>query len=319
MQRKIMQRKIGGHVSASGGLAKAVERANDIGANCLQLFSGSPRVWKRKDLSEFDTSKMFSKQNELSVEPIFTHSLYLINLATDKPELLEKSFNALKYDLEFDSLINGSGIVVHLGSHQGRGWESVREQVAEQIYKLLNATSKDSTFLIENSAGQNGKLCSDLSEIRWLIDRVSQIDEKFGDKEKLDEEKIFLAGKKLPIVENIHSRLGWCFDTCHAHAAGYYLGENPRSIIGMSAIEAITENKLWKELKCIHVNDSRDDFSSGRDRHENLGTGKIPTEDFQHFLNFEKVKNIPLIIEVPGFKNEGPDKENIEILKSYCS
>ena len=127
-------RKVGAHVSASGGLHKAVERAKDIGANCVQLFSGSPRVWKRKSLAEIDTKKMFSKQKELSISPVFTHALYLVNLASDKPELLRKSFDTLQYELEFDSHIEGAGIIVHLGSHQGRGWDAVKEQVAK-VYR----------------------------------------------------------------------------------------------------------------------------------------------------------------------------------------
>ena len=290
-----MKRKIGAHVSASGGLGKAIERAHKIGANCAQIFSGSPRVWKRKDLSAFDVETMFSKQKELGVKPIFTHSLYLANLATDKPDLLRKSFDALKYDLEFDSLIKGSGIIVHIGSHTGRGWEAVKEQVADQILKLLEATPKDSTFLIENSAGQKGKLCSDLAEIRWLIDTVT---------DNIDKET--------------SKRLGWCFDTCHAHAAGYSLGKSSESLIEKNVIDDIYDFDLWESLKCIHVNDSRDDFDSGRDRHANLGEGNISKEALKHFVNHEKVKEIPLLLEVPGFDGKGPDAKNIEYLNFIC-
>lgn len=300
-----MNRKIGAHVSASGGLENAIERAHAIGANCAQIFSGSPRVWKRTELAKFDTKKMFSKREELNVEPIFTHSLYLINLASDKSDLLRKSFDVLQYDLQFDSLIQGSGIVVHLGSHQGRGFEAVREQVAEQIAKLLETTPEDSTFLIENSAGQNGKLCSDLSEIRWLIDRV----------EVLLVSTVPGDSGAVPLI----SRLGWCFDTCHAHAAGYLLGESQGSLISKSAISEITRLKLWEALKCIHVNDSRDDFASGRDRHENLGKGTISQDDLHYFVNFEEVVNIPLILEVPGYEGTGPDAENIEYLRKLCN
>ncbi len=294
-------RKIGAHVSASGGLDKAVERAHEIGANCAQIFSGSPRVWKRTDLTKFDPKKMFSKRKELNVEPIFTHSLYLINLASDNPDLLRKSFEVLQYDLQFDSLIGGSGIVVHLGSHQGRGFEIVREQVAEQIAKLLETTPESSTFLIENSAGQNGKLCSDLSEIRWLIDRVEVLLSSTG-------------SGTIPAI----SRLGWCFDTCHAHAAGYSLGESQGSLISKSAITEITRLDLWETLRCIHVNDSRDDFDSGRDRHENLGKGNISQVDLAYFVNYIEVVNIPLILEVPGYEGNGPDMENITYLRKVC-
>lgn len=284
-----MKRKIGAHVSASGGLDKVIERAHAIGANCAQIFSGSPRVWKRKPLTDFDTKKMFSKIKKLNVEPIFTHSLYLINLASDNPDNLRKSFEVLQYDLQFDSMIKGSGIIVHLGSHTGRGWNSVKVQVAQQIRNLLESTPKDSTFLVENSAGQKGKLCSDLEEIRWLLDEVN-------------------GGK----------RLGWCMDTCHAHAAGYSLSANQGSLISKNIIEEITRLNLWDSLKCIHVNDSKDSFDSGRDRHENLGKGNIPKEDLRAFLNNKNVVNIPLLVEVPGYDGGGPDAPNIEYLKKLC-
>lgn len=317
-----MKRLIGAHVSASGGLGKAIERAHKIGANCAQIFSGSPRVWKRKDLATVDTDSMFSKQKELGVKPIFTHSLYLANLATDKPELLVKSFNALKYDLEFDSLIKGSGIIVHIGSHTGRGWDAVKEQVAEQIAKLLEVTPKDSTFLIENSAGQKGKLCSDLMEIRWLMDRVvglvglkSKLEIGFVEKDETGES----GGVGETSEKSFENRLGWCFDTCHAHAAGYSLGTEMRSLTGKLAIEEISKLNLWDTLKCIHVNDSRDDFDSGRDRHANLGEGNIPVEDFEYFVNYKEVKGIPLLLEVPGEDKKGPDAGNIKKLQGFCS
>jgi len=271
-------RYIGAHVSASGGLEKAVERAKAIGCNCLQLFSGSPRVWKRKDLAEVSVSKMSSLRVESHFGPVFTHSLYLINLASPNPELLEKSLRVLKYDMAFDSKIGGSGIVVHLGSHLGAGWEAVREGVAAAIREIIAESPDDATFLIENSAGQKGKLCSDLAEIAWLIEEISS------------------------------PQLGWCFDTCHAHAAGYSL---------MTVGDEITRLGLWEHLKCIHVNDSRDDFDSGRDRHDNLGQGNIGVDNFRYFLNLPEVLDIPLVIEVPGLEGGGPDAANIEVLKGY--
>ena len=293
-----MSRKIGAHVSASGGIEKSVDRAVAIGANCLQLFSGSPRVWRRVPLDSHDIEKLFSKQRESGIKPIFTHSLYLVNLASEKPEQLKKSIDVLTYDMAFDALVKGSGIIVHLGSHQGRGWDVVKNQVAESIAKIVKASPKESTFLIENSAGQKGKLCSELSEIRWLLDELKK-----------------LLGKQA-------EQVGWCFDTCHSFAAGYYLGEHKRlpekeaKHQARSLIEEITRLRLWKSLKCIHVNDSRDSFAAGRDRHANLGEGNIPHEDLVYFLNLDQVQDIPLILEVPGLDKKGPDAENIQRLQN---
>jgi len=96
------------------------------------------------------------------------------------------------------------------------------------------------------------------------------------------------------------------------------LGKEPKSLYFKSVLEEITRLKLWDDLKCVHVNDSRDDFGSGRDRHENIGFGNIPTEDFKYFLNYKEVLEIPLLLEVPGLDKNGPDAHNIAILKDYC-
>jgi deoxyribonuclease-4 len=294
-----MQRLIGAHVSAAGGIDKAIERAQAIGCNCVQVFSGSPRVWARSPLDKIDTQKVFAKQAELLVTPIVTHSIYLLNLASENPDLVRKSTEALTYDLHFDSLVKGGGVVVHLGSHQGRGWEPVKDQVVEKLSFILAQTPDNSTLLIENSAGQQGKLTSDLQEIRWLLDQV-----------------------KSP-------RLGWCLDTCHAHANGYALGSvmKTRALTGETKVtpkdfdlaETITQLDLWSALKVIHVNDSRDEFASGRDRHANLNDGLIPTEDLRHFLNLPQLAHVPLILEVPGLKDEGPDAENVQRLKALVT
>lgn len=281
------ERRIGGHVSAAGGLDKAIERAAAIGANCVQVFSGSPRVWARSPLEKVDTAKVFSKQQELSINPIFTHTIYLTNVASDNPNLVQKSAEVLKYDLQFDSLVKGSGVVVHLGSHQGRGWEAVKEQTARVIAEVLQNTPADSHLLIENSAGQQGKLCSDLSEVRWLFDAVKS------------------------------TRLRWCLDTCHAWCAGLSLGKVGRD--GQkTAIEVIEELDLADKLTLVHVNDSRDPFASGRDRHANLGDGEIPPAELAYFLTHPFIKDKPLVLEVPGIEGDGPDAENIQRLRTLA-
>ncbi len=296
------KRLIGAHVSSAGGYHKAIERAATIGCNCVQVFSGSPRGWQRPELVAIDLDKLCTKQRELSVEPIITHALYLINLTADKPEVLTKSIQTLKKELEFDAHINGGGVVVHLGSHLGNGWERVRAALVTRLVQVLEQTPEKSRLLIENSAGQQGKLCSDLAEIRWLMDQL----EKIGS---------FVS----------KGRLGWCFDTCHAWAAGYYLGSQlPEQVAGKngnlgSAVEAIAQFDLWSTLKVIHVNDSRDPFASGRDRHANIGEGTIPQAELAHFLNLPELLQIPIITEVPGFDGNGPDAENINRIRSYLT
>lgn len=277
-------RRIGAHLSTAGGVDKAVERAHAIGANALQVFSGSPRVWQRTPLERIDAPTVKAAQEKLNVTPIFTHALYIINLASDNPDLVQKSINALKHDLTFDAHIGGAGVIVHLGSHQGRGFESSRQQVAKAIQEILLDTPPDSHFLIENAAAHNGKVAGRLEEIAWLLQEVSS------------------------------TRLGWCFDTCHGFAAGYSLAVGKES-----ALTVMADLSLFDSLKCIHVNDSRDPFNSGRDRHENIGDGHIPTQDLQAFLLDSRLKDIPCITETPGLDGNGPDAENIRRIQSLVA
>lgn len=303
-----MTRKVGAHIGGADGLAGAVAKAAKMGCNAMQIFSGSPRIWQRRSIEAVVTKEYFDAREKLGVAPVVTHALYLVNLASDKPENLEKSFASLKYELEFDAAIQGGGVVVHVGSHQGRGWESARDQVVQLIGDLLQATPENSCFLIENAAGQNGKVGDDLKEVKEILERVE------------DRGKFVSKG-----------RIGWCLDTCHAHASGYYLGDvapdltftgksekdmkNSHRRGALSARETITVQGLWDTLKCVHVNDSKDPFGSGRDRHQNLGDGLIPQADMKVFLRLPEVQAVPLILEVPGIDEEGPDAENVQRLK----
>jgi len=315
-------RKIGAHVSASGGIDKAIERAAAIGADCVQVFAGSPRLWKRLPLESVDVDKLFAKCKELSVSPVFTHSLYLVNFASDNSELLAKSIAAVKNDMAFDSLVKGSGVVVHLGSHLGKGWDAVKEQVKQAIITVLNETPADSCLLIENSAGQNGKLCSDLSEIKWLLDEIEK------------DKKYVSTG-----------RLGWCFDTCHGWAAGYWIGSDEQWKSFQKSESLVTASEeaaglfpeppanakksynlyseldrlyLWKNLKLIHLNDSRDIFNSGRDRHDNIQEGLMYQGMLEYCINYAEIITIPIITEVPGEDGEGPDKINVDRIKKLA-
>ena len=286
-------RYVGGHVSCAGGIPTSIGRAVGIGANCLQIFSASPRTWAKKPLEELPIDEFLIAHKEANMGPTFTHAVYLVNFASESRAARKKSVDTLIYDLQFDAAIGGSGVVVHLGSHQGRGWEAVRTQVAQEITTILENTPEHSTFLIENSAGQKGKLSSDLSEIRWLLDAVAS------------------------------PRLGWCLDTCHAFAAGYSFGSEdiPPDNIGKNEprgdlFTQLETYDLFSTLQCIHVNDSKDLFASGRDRHQNIGEGSIPKEWFETLLQRPELKSMSLITEAPGFDGKGPDRENIERIRN---
>ncbi len=270
---------VGAHLSVAGGLNKGVDRAVAIGANGLQIFASSPRSWQPRIINETELQEFKKYAASNNIREIFIHALYLVNLASENKELVQKSKNALINNLKVGHFFNCSGVIVHLGSHLGSGWEAVRQNVVLLIREIIDEADVAVPFLIENSAGQKGKLCSDFAEIRWLLDEVHR------------------------------PSLGWCYDTCHGWAAGL----SPTQ--GRDLFEEIEKYQLWEDLKCLHVNDSRDPLGSGRDRHENIGEGTIPQADLEEILRHSQLQHIPVITEAPGFDRLGPDKENVDRIR----
>lgn len=280
-------RRIGAHLSISGGLAQAVERTVDIGGNAVQIFSSSPRMWLAQLPKKEEVEKFTSQCLKYDIRPVFIHAKYLINLASEKKKLVELSKKSLIHDMRAGELIKAEAVIVHLGSHLGQGFTAVKDQVVDSIKQILEASSGQTRLLIENSAGQKGKLCSRLEEIRLLLQAVDS------------------------------PKLGWCFDTCHGFNAGYSLGKSwGNHLIQFDAVKEIKKLDLLKDLKCLHVNDSRDEFNSGHDRHENLGQGRMGLKLLKEYVNQPELNHLPLIIETPGFDKQGPDKKNLDILKS---
>ena len=274
-------RKVGGHVSIAGGISNAVANTLNIGGNCLQVFAGSPRLWARQLWKKEDVSNFLSLVSQKNLNPVFIHALYLINLGSDKPDLLQKSIDSLIIDLKNGDQINSSGVVVHIGSHQGRGFDSVKEQIVTSIKQILAHTEK-TPLLLETDAGQNGKIGS-IEEISYLIKEVN------------------------------NPRLGICFDTAHLFEGGLDLREKAKVAYFVQELKGL--NILDKVL-CIHLNDSATDLDSHRDNHADLGKGKIGLEGLANFVNHSDLIKLPLILETPGPDKSGPNAENILIAKS---
>ncbi|EKD79907.1 MAG: hypothetical protein ACD_40C00267G0008 [uncultured bacterium] len=277
-----MIRRIGGHVSCSGGLQSAITNTLNIGGNCLQIFAGSPRMWAR---SPYPTkmAEDFRQQSTIhDLQPIYIHALYLTNLASDNPELLEKSKHALIMDMTNSAAIGSSGVVLHIGSHQGRGWEHDKVQVISSIQEVLDSTPSASILLLENSAGQQGKIGS-LSELHDLLSTIHD------------------------------PRLRVCLDTAHAFEAGY----NFTSPAGLEMwIKEITSTITLAKVELLHLNDSKTPLGSGRDNHQNIGEGFIGETGLRALINHPKLSHLPLILEVPGLEGLGPDQANIDKVKN---
>ena len=278
-------RRLGGHVSSSGGIDNAITNTIAIGGNAIQIFAGSPRMWARS-LYPLKVAEDFRLKTITSnLQPVYIHALYLTNLASDNPEMLAKSITALTIDMKNSASIGGAGVVLHIGSHQGRGWEHDKAQVIGAIKEVLDSTPPASILLLENSAGQQGKIGS-LPELKDILDAIPS------------------------------PRLKVCLDTAHAFEAGYNFTTSEGLEMWVSEIEKTIG---IDKVELFHLNDSKTPLGSGRDNHQNIGDGYIGEAGIKMLVNHPKFSHLPLILEVPGLEGMGPDKTNIDRVKSLLT
>ncbi|MBI4009190.1 deoxyribonuclease IV [Candidatus Roizmanbacteria bacterium] len=278
--------KLGAHQSIEGGYTKALKRIKNIGGNCLQMFSSSPRGWNFTKIDEVDATEFVERKNELKIDPVYFHASYLINLA-DEERIGSLSKLSLIAELSIAPKLRIRGSIVHLGSFKTKLEKNSSQLlhgrikvVVNNIKEILSKSQNSSYFIIENSG--NRKIGQDLTEIATITKQVND------------------------------DRVRICLDICHLYSAGYDLSSAKKLKAFFLAFDKLIG---LEKLEVIHANDSRDPFNSGRDRHENIGKGTIPLEAFKLLLNHPKTKHLPFIIETPGFDDQGPDKRNLDILK----
>lgn len=281
--------KLGAHLSTSGGITKPLENIVSIGGNCLQIFSSSPMMWVNSKLSEEDIQQFVSLKKELYIDPIYFHACYLINLA-DTDKIGEKSIKSLVFELNLAQKLGIKGSIVHTGSFKDgkvltKDYAEIKGSLAykaliSNINSVISETPKD-TFIILENAG-NRKIGRTINQLANILEDVN------------------------------NDRLKVCLDTCHLHAAGYDL-KNPE--LFEAFLDEFDSLIGLERLEVMHLNDSRDEFGSLRDRHQNIGEGNVGIEVFKNLLNNKKTKHLPFIIETPGFDEKGPDKQNLNILK----
>jgi deoxyribonuclease-4 len=278
--------KIGGHVSIAGGFDKCIDRAVVIGANCLQTFASSPRSLKTTEFSDEIIERYLSKRKKHKIGSHFFHGPYLINLASEKPEYVKACIDTLIFYQKFAFQIGGRGTIFHIGSHKGVGFSNVKDQVASAIVEVLKKTPSNVKLYLENAAGHKGVIGADFDELGFLISSVPG---------------------------NLRSKLAVCLDTQHAFASGY----DVRNKSGVDEMLIDFEKKIgFKYLEVLHANDSKTEFASNRDRHENIGDGHIGLKGFKILLNHNKLKKLPFLLEVPGENKSGPRKEDVEKIRS---
>ncbi len=274
--------KIGAHVGSSGGLTTAFERAQAIGAEAIQIFGAPPQTWRRRTIREEECEAFRAGIAETGIEPVFLHGPYLINLATDSEEQLKKSTDALTGDLQLASAIGAQGVIFHVGSHKGAGFETRLPQMVKALKLVLKDTPDDVWIVLENSAGQGGSVGSKFSELGAIIRKTNR------------------------------PRLKVCLDTEHAYAAGYNLADEKELA---KAMKEFDKEVGLDRLVAVHANDSKIPLGGGVDRHENIGKGHIGRAGFEAILAHPAFAEQPLLLEVPGLEGEGPDKPNVDLLK----
>lgn len=275
-----MSYKLGAHQSISGGYSQALKRINNIGGNCLQIFSSSPRGWNFAKQNDSEIKKFLDFKTQLKIDPIYFHASYLVNLA-DEGRIGHISKLSLIAELNLAPKLGVKGSIVHLGSYKNEPSPQKYIALITHIKEILDKTPKESLFIIENAGNR---------KIGQTLEEVAQIIKDVNDK-----------------------RVRLCLDTCHLFSNGYKFGNNKELDL---FLEKLAKLEIINILELWHINDSRDSFNSGKDRHANIGQGTIIADEFKTLINHKKTKNYPFIIETPGFDGNGPDKKNLDILKS---
>lgn len=271
---------IGAHVSTSGGLPKAVERGIETESTAIQIFNQSPRMWRPTKFTDEDFAAFRSAMDDSPVDAVVIHAIYLINPGTFDPELREKGLTALSHALRVGDAIGASGVVLHPGPvMKGQEYEPTIENVASLCKEAL-ADSEECKLLLENAAGANA-VGGKFEHLKDLLDLLG------GDE-----------------------RVGICIDSCHSHAAGY----DVRSIEAVTAtFDELDRVVGLDRVGALHLNDSRDEFGSHRDRHDNLGDGFIGADGIGAFLSDPRLQDVPTLLEVPGHEKDGPSAADVKL------
>jgi deoxyribonuclease IV len=282
---------IGAQISTAGGFGPVPERAVAIDAEAVQIFNSNPRTWRTRLYSpdEIATLTAGLRQHRL---PLFLHTIYLINLASPDEPLRQRSRQALAEALVIGALAGAAGVVTHVGSHWGEGFENAAARVVnvtrtamEAAQGSLEAVGHDRSLpplLLETSAGSGRTVGGRLQELAALL-------------------------ASLPLGS------GLCLDTAHLFAAGYPVHEAD----GLEhMIEELRERDLLCKVRLIHLNDSTTPFASKLDRHENPGEGQIGYDGLARVVRHPALARIPFILEVPGLEGHGPDTASVAVVKS---
>src|SRR6266576_3542599 len=273
---------IGAHVSTGGGLPKAIERAEEMRCEAIQIFNQSPRMWRPTRYSDDDFAAFRETMKGSRVEVVAIHMIYLINPAAKDREMQKKSLESLTHALRVGDGIGALGVVVHPGALKDDTRTNARKRAVKLIKEAL-ARSERCPIIYENTAGSPQLLGRDFDETAELIERT--------------------GGSK---------RLGLCIDSCHLHATGY----DVRTPEGMKDLVDEIDSKIGlQQLKLLHVNDSRDARGSNRDRHAPIPEGEIGRKGMRAFLGESRLQGLPAVLEGPGVDGKAVVRKDIQITR----
>jgi len=275
--------RLGFHVSISGGFSLAVQRAYELGCTCMQIFSRNPRGWTVKPIDKDDIAEFKKLREQWDIGPVFVHTNYLINLASQRPDLYERSIEHFVIDSERSQRLGAEIRVTHHGTASGKEPDWMIERVSSALNMAMKLHTPKAVILLENTAGEKGDIGYSLEQVQHVIARLDD------------------AGN-----------IGLCYDTCHGFAAGYDI----RTGKDVAALAKTIEGTVgFKRLKGMHLNDCLKDFGSHVDRHWHIGEGKIGLDAFKVLLNHPAFKEVPKIMETPK-KTEEDDPRNMKTVRS---
>jgi deoxyribonuclease-4 len=274
--------EIGAHVSSSGGIHTAVDRAVAIGADSLQLFTQSPRMWRPTNHDPATFDRFRERRAETGMGGVLCHALYLCNLAAPNDDVYEKSVAALSNTMEVAGAIGADAVVFHVGSHLGSGFEHGLERVLPAMEQVLTLTTDETWLLMENSAGAGGTIGRSIDELATIFQRLDR-----------------------------HPRLGICLDSCHLYVSGIDVTD-PAALD--ACLDEVDVSIGLDRLRALHVNDSATALGSNRDRHANMGEGVLG-EQLGVFLGNPRLQGLPAVLETAGPDNHGPDANEVRKAK----
>jgi deoxyribonuclease-4 len=273
---------IGGHLSLNGNPRATVRSTAEQGFRSMQIFASSPGAWKPPIVDPARARDFVAARRKHGVDPLFIHAIYLINLASPNPVLMQRSRDSLAATLLAGAELGAAGVVTHIGSHGGRGFERVAEQISSILRDILASTPVEVQLLLENSAGAGGIIGSDLLELSDLIARTGS-----------------------------PPRLKVALDTAHLCGAGWSFAEER---VAERLVEDTDRHIGLERLALIHANDSARPCGSRKDRHANIGEGHIGLEGFRHLLAQPALRQVPWILETPDLDRRVDDRARLEAL-----